>query len=294
MMSDIHRSSARRSRRRSAATACLAVLLASSGLGGCAALQYQIEAQTAAVTGAEPLNTTTPKLGAAPGHTPTSKAELADSITESYQKCEAYKRSLLFGSRASNFGFDVLTTVFSALATAFTPVGTVHALTAAATISSGSKTALDADIYVNATAPLMAQALSMTYDAQMKALQDKLAAAPDAATPNVYFSEVVAVHLKCSLTEAMVTVQSLENQKTPAGAGGAVTVAGIVPKAVFTLNDGGEITITSLASGPAGVTVGYTLKSAAAGATAAPQPTASLQSVLDLLDKNGAKPKTAS
>jgi len=40
---------------------------------------------------------------------------------------------------------------FSALGTAFTPISTVHALTAGASITSGWKTAVDSDIYAKLT-----------------------------------------------------------------------------------------------------------------------------------------------
>jgi hypothetical protein len=117
----------------------------------CSACTSMVDRTTKGITGAEPLD---PQLMNAP----TPKQGLLAEITDSYQKCEAYKRRLLYGNRVSNLGFDILTTIFSALGTAFTPVETVHALTAAATISSGTKTAIDADIYQNVTAPLMVAA----------------------------------------------------------------------------------------------------------------------------------------
>ena len=82
-------------------------------------------------------------------------------------------------SRASNVTFDVGTTILSALSTAFTPIATVHALSAAATITSGTKTAVDADIYQTATAPLMVEAIQQTYNIKMDALLVKVEAMPE-------------------------------------------------------------------------------------------------------------------
>jgi hypothetical protein len=144
----------------------------------------------------------------------TPKQHLLAEINDSYAKCEAYKRRLLYGSRVSNLGFDVLTTIFSALGSVFTPVETVHAFTAATTISSGTKTAIDADIYQNATAPLMVQAIATTYDGPMDTLHEQILRADENAT-NYDYGSVLRVHNRCSLTEALVSVQTLEDARTP-------------------------------------------------------------------------------
>jgi len=123
----------------------------------CSACTSMVDKTTKGITGAEPLD---PQLM----NGVTLRQGLLAEITDSYQKCEAYKRRLLYGSRVSDLGFDILKTIFGALGTAFTPVETVHVFTAATTISSGTKTAIGADIYQNATAPIMVQAIASTYD----------------------------------------------------------------------------------------------------------------------------------
>jgi hypothetical protein len=173
----------------------------------CPGCTSAVDRATKGVTGADPLD---PNLNA--GATP--RQYLLAEITDSYGKCEAYKRRLLYGSRVSNLGFDILTTIFSALGSVFTPVETVHAFTAATTISSGTKTAIDADIYQNATAPLMVQAIATTYDQPMDDLHQQILRADENAT-NYDYGSVLRVHNRCSLTEALVSVQTLEDARTP-------------------------------------------------------------------------------
>ena len=182
------------------------------GLTACGSAGKILTNQTQGVTGAPPLAPTSDELTAASVSDAAKKQFLLNQVTVSLNSCEDYKRLLLLSSRSSNLVFDVLTTVFGALGTAFTHIDVVHVFTAATTISSGTKTAIDADIYQNATSPLMVQAIQQTYSADMKTLLQKIEQLP--AGQPVEFADLVQVHNECSLTEAMVDLQTLEqNQK---------------------------------------------------------------------------------
>lgn len=182
------------------------LLFAALGLGACSAASR-------IPTGAAPLAPTDQELTTAKTGPDAKKEFLLNQITTSLTACENYKRTLLLGSRGSNLTFDILTTVFGALGTAFTHVDVVHGFTAATTISSGTKTAIDADIYQNATAPLMIQSIQDTYDAQMKSLLEDVEKTPAGQSPTVEFADIVRVHNECSLTEAMADLQKLLQKK---------------------------------------------------------------------------------
>lgn len=150
-------------------------------LAACSSVTQRISDATQGATGAAPLETPT-NMTQAINEAGSKKQFLLNEITISYNNCEDYKRLLLLSSRSSNLTFDVLTTIFGALGTVFTPISTVHALTAATSISSGTKASLDADVYQNATAPLMVQAIQQTYNVQMDALLKQVETMPDAST----------------------------------------------------------------------------------------------------------------
>jgi hypothetical protein len=263
----------------------IAILVLSGALcSGCSQLASLTDNATKGITGAEPL--------ISPAQGVSQKQVLLAAISDSYTKCEAYKRRLLLGSRSTNLTFDILTTIFGALGTAFTPVSTVHIFTAATTISSGSKTAIDADIYQNATAPLMVQAIASTYDGPMDTLHDNIAKASDSAS-EYDFGNVVRIHDKCSLTEALVQVQTLENAKAPSstskGASSMLDDTSIKKKAKFMLSDGSTAVVTSVKPAKMDDLLTYTLQGAAAGSIAVNQQPMKMRDFIAMLNSKGAK-----
>jgi hypothetical protein len=114
---------------------------------------------------------------------------------------------LAAAENSSNAGLDMTTTVFSALATAFVPISTVHALTAGATISSGWKTAIDTNIYAKASIANYAQAIQLTYYKNIKTIIDSLPDDPDAKVnaPRL-LAQIQEAHQGCSLAAAQLTV----------------------------------------------------------------------------------------
>jgi hypothetical protein len=113
-----------------------------------------------------------------------------------------------------------LTVILSALATAISPLSTVHDLTAAATISTGTKTAIDADIYAKATAALILQINNTYYvhiDDYRKELIDRDTAA---VIPSLEVTSIDAIHRQCSLDYAIASLSQ-------SGAAAAATIGAI-------------------------------------------------------------------
>jgi len=136
-----------------------------------------------------------------------NKSYLGLVVKDSEGKCSEFVNHLVLQETTSNTGLDIITTVFSALATVFTPLNTVHALTAGASIASGSKTAIDADIFGKATVANYAQAIQATYytdiDSYLAALNT---ASDDKLIPSIEVSKIVAIHKECALASAQSTI----------------------------------------------------------------------------------------
>jgi hypothetical protein len=88
-------------------------------------------------------------------------------VSASEHRCATFLTSLVVSSNGTHTALDMITTVFSVLGTAFTPIATVHALTAGATISNGWKNAIDTDIYAQLALQDMLQEILDTYYNQM-------------------------------------------------------------------------------------------------------------------------------
>ncbi|CAJ3149691.1 Uncharacterised protein [Burkholderia pseudomallei] len=128
-------------------------------------------------------------------------------IFDSETKCAQFLADLAAAENSSNAGLDMTTTVFSALATAFVPISTVHSLTAGATISSGWKTAIDTNIYAKASIANYAQAIQLTYYKNIKTIIDSLSDDPDAkVNASRLLAQIQEAHQGCSLAAAQLTV----------------------------------------------------------------------------------------
>jgi hypothetical protein len=92
-----------------------------------------------------------------------TKAYVGTVLYDSQKKCEKFVNGLVLSETTVNSGLDMTTTVLSALATAFTPLSTVHALTAGATVASGWRTAINSNIYAKLTIANYAQAIEASY-----------------------------------------------------------------------------------------------------------------------------------
>jgi hypothetical protein len=171
-----------------------------------------------------------------------NKVYLGTVVNESEYFCGKFLNGLVLAENSSNVGLDVLTTVFSALGTAFTPIATIHALTAAVSISSGTKTAIDSDIYARATIGNYAQAIQSSYYADMKTYVDELTTAnEDDLIPSIEVSKIRTIHKECSLASAQATI-SATLQSSPTG------TSTIATQTVTVIGSSGTFTITATAS----------------------------------------------
>jgi len=129
-------------------------------------------------------------------------------LSTSATNCLQFMNRLSVAERGIDTGFDISSTVLSSLATAFTPLATVHALSAASAISTGTKTAIDSDIYVKETAPLIIQELNVTYwtdyYTEQKRIQDL--GATTQVDPYIELSFVQGLNRECSLDYAIANL----------------------------------------------------------------------------------------
>jgi len=182
---------------------------------GCSALTGQSPFSVAA----EPLCEETPGFALGPGGvcqpvTPSyavtpgaRKNYIGLVVNESEHFCAKFVNGLVLAETGTNTALDALTTVFTALGTAFTPIATVHALTAAGSISSGWKTAIDSDIYAKATIANYAQAIQSTYYSDLQTYLDALSGMQEAdIVPSIEVAKIRSIHKECSLASAQAAV----------------------------------------------------------------------------------------
>jgi hypothetical protein len=137
---------------------------------------------------------------------------LGNVVTDSEQKCQTFLNGLVLGENTVNTSADIAATVFSALSTAFVPPGTKTALSAAATIASGSKTAIDADIYDKAAISDFSTAIQKTYSVKIQEYTTGLPNLTDTTTAPLILSNEVAkikaIHALCGLAPAESSLQA--------------------------------------------------------------------------------------
>jgi len=145
-----------------------------------------------------------------------TKAYLGFVVQDSMEKCADFVNGLVLTSTSVNTSLDIVNTLLSGLATVFTPIATIHALTAAATIVGGWKGAINSDIYAKASIANYAQAIQASYYTDISKYLTALSAAP--AGTLVASSEVPKiqlVHKECSLATAQSTISSTLQAATP-------------------------------------------------------------------------------
>jgi hypothetical protein len=193
------------------------------------------------------------------------KQYLGYVLIDSGKKCQAFADRLSAVQRGIDTSFDILTGTLSALATALHPLGTVHALTAAATISTGTKTAIDANVYAKATAALILQEINRTYYVHIRDYRNKISTAQDVTQiiPTLEVSEIEAIHRECSLDAAVASLSQV-------GVVAATTI-GAASGAAAGATAAVEKNLPPATGAIAGALAGATAGAAAAGAPAASQ-----------------------
>jgi hypothetical protein len=140
---------------------------------------------------------------------------------ESERLCGEFVRELIVAANGTNTGLDMSTTVFSALGTAFTPLATVHAMTAGSTITSGWKTAIDSDVYAKLTVQNLVQAIQGTYYKDMGNYVDQLATKDESnIIVTSELGRIQVIHSECTLAsaEGTITASLSPNTSVPANA----------------------------------------------------------------------------
>jgi hypothetical protein len=139
-------------------------------------------------------------------------------VKDSATKCGIFVQKLVATETGTDTTLDLLGAVFSALGTAFTPLSTVHAFSAAGSVVSGSKAAIDSDVYAKASVANFIQAIQSTYYADLGTYWSKFSA-EDPASINLPWevTKILSLHAECSLASAQAAISStLQGGQTPA------------------------------------------------------------------------------
>jgi len=137
------------------------------------------------------------------GISPTIRDALGALVNQSEQNCANFLAALVLFQTGTNTTLDVLSTITSAVGTVLAPIETVHALSASTSILTGSKTALDSDIYAKASIANFASAIQATYYANMTNYVTGLAAAdPSTLIWPIEVYKITVIHRECALAPA--------------------------------------------------------------------------------------------
>ena len=153
---------------------------------------------------AEPLKVTPEELRAPIAN----KRDFLGSVAyESASKCGAFLSEITSVQASANTKTDIATTLLTALATVFTPVNTIHGLTAGSTVISGSKAAFNSNYFNKAGFTAFHVALISTYYKYLDDYLVGLAAISDAdVNVPTEVTKIQTIHASCSLaaTEASI------------------------------------------------------------------------------------------
>jgi hypothetical protein len=141
-------------------------------------------------------------------------------VQDSQTKCAHFVDSLFAQTAGSGFVLDLLSTATSALATVFTPLPTVHSLTASSTIFGAAKTGISANYLNTLSISHVTQAIQSTYTTDMQKYIGSLYAA-EPLKLNVFQerSKIVSYHNECSLAAAEGSISGALQSTAPAGQG---------------------------------------------------------------------------
>jgi len=203
-------------------------------------------------------------------------------VIASERSCDAFTKNLTIANIGSNTFLDVTTTVFSAAATAVTPINTVHGLTAVSTVASGSKSAINADVFAKTTIANLAQAVNSTYYRDMKAYEDQLGSAtPTGLVMSIEVAKILSIHKECALDTAEASISStLGSQPTVQNAAAAVSkvVTISLPTGTSHAGDKMELIVTSTTDNTLKLTASYSVKAGDKASDIAKGIVASIQS----------------
>lgn len=128
-------------------------------------------------------------------------------VLDSESKCVTFVNTLVVADNTVNTTGDIISTVLTAAATVFTPLTTVHALTASSTVVTGTKTAINSDIYAKASITNFQTALQGTYFKSMASYADALPKLTDVSV-GAELSKIESIHGTCTLAAAESSIST--------------------------------------------------------------------------------------
>jgi hypothetical protein len=198
-------------------SAC-AMLSLSTCLSGCASWAKILQGPSAqSLVSAVPLNVLTDKTSS--DYTKFQDNSFSDDddkqnflarvVVDSESKCLAFLNGVIIAENSVNTTGDVVSTALTAAATVLKPITAVHGLTAGATLATGTKTAVNANIYAKASIANFQTALEKSY---FKSISDYLTALPNLKGSGFLVTAEVAklesIHATCTLAAAESSIAS--------------------------------------------------------------------------------------
>jgi hypothetical protein len=207
----------------------IAASIAALSLSGCTTAMNALNDTADNSVAAAPLDVKPADIAAQSATTatlPDRVAYLSSVVSDSMTKCNTFSDKLVLAEASVDTAGDVMATIASALGTVFVQTATIHAFTAASTMITGSKTAVDSDVFAKATVPALGTALKQTYFTDIANYNDGLA---NLTQPGASFdvgsevNKIQAIHAECSLAAAEATVNQTLQQAGGSGVPGAPT-----------------------------------------------------------------------
>ena len=206
-------------------SACLMVSL----LAGCDAYHAVADKEAMRFAGAEALDDSYRAAANVAAQTAVevgssdAKSWIGAAASDSLRKCQAFIGRVTVGRIVPDLTLDVAALGLAGAATISEPIRVAKTLAALAGISTGTRAAIDTDVFAQNTAPVIVQKIQQTYYGQMK---DFLEQIRQAGTVNVSveYGNLLYIHSQCSLPLAVAAI------------GNNLTVAN-TPVATFDGND---------------------------------------------------------
>jgi hypothetical protein len=198
-------------------------------LSGCSLLVGLQNQQNEFLVSAEPLLISPEEWVVSPRN---KREFLGRVVFQSEQKCVSFLNRLTLARNTVDTTGDILSAGLSGLAALVTPLATSHALSGAATFVTGSKAAIDADIYAKASLTSFQSALQQSYFNFIKKYTTDLdTMSEDAITVSNEVAKIQSIHAACALAPAESAIQATISSPAPppGGASGNPPAAALPP-----------------------------------------------------------------
>jgi hypothetical protein len=130
---------------------------------------------------------------------------IGGAAADSYGKCTAFVARMAYGDNLTNAALDITAVGLAGAGAITAPLHSAQVLAALAGIATASRAAINSDIFMQNTAPVIAQKINSTYNAEMKTFLGQTATANQANLATMY-GELQAYHSDCTLTGALAAL----------------------------------------------------------------------------------------